>query len=236
MPDRIDAFRLLIAVLCATFAGAGATRGAEPPAINPFGPPPPREDALPGYVELSDGSVHPGHVHLTRDKRLKIYDQKLKRQREVPLGAVKQIECTVKRQWMEKQWKFKQLASDEKMYTGRMYPAREYLHTITLKDDRTITGPLSGIVYLRPYGAYAPGKPGAYRTPPGTERYLLRKRHKGRIGEKPESLVYVKLIKLGKDALAQGRQKAAEQRSKKRRVEPPAAGRGRGAAAPAVAE
>ena len=34
----------------------------EPPAINPFKTQPAeREDAVPGYVELSDGSIHPGH-------------------------------------------------------------------------------------------------------------------------------------------------------------------------------
>ena len=91
-----------------------------------------REDAVPGYVELSDGSIHPGMIYLTRDKRLQIYDEKLQRQREVPLQAVKQIDCSVKREWMEKEWRFKETTSDEKIYTGRSYPAREYLHTITL--------------------------------------------------------------------------------------------------------
>ena len=88
-------------------------------------------------------------IYLTRDKRLKIYDEQLQRQREVPLQAVKEIECKVKKEWMEKEWKFKETTSDEKIYTGRSYPAREYLHTITLRDGRTITGPLAAIVYVR---------------------------------------------------------------------------------------
>ena len=107
-----------------------------------------REDAVPGYVELSDGKICAGQVYLTRDARLKINDEKLQRQREVPLSAVKQIDCKVKKEWMEKEWKFKELAKDEKMYTGRSYPSREYVHTITLNDGRTITGELSGIVYV----------------------------------------------------------------------------------------
>ena len=109
-----------------------------------------RDDAVPGYIELSDGSIHPGMIYLTRDKRLQIYDEEMQRQREVPLQAVKQIDCTVKKEWMEKEWKFKETTSDEKLYTGRSYPAREYLHTITLNDGRTITGPLSAIVYVQP--------------------------------------------------------------------------------------
>jgi hypothetical protein len=178
---------------------------ADPPVINPFGPRTPvREDAIPGYVELSDGAIRPGGVYLTRDVRLEVFDEKLQRQREIPLSAVVQIECTVQREWMEKEWKFKEAASSEKVYTGRSYPAREYLHTITLRDKQTITGPLSAIVYIQPYAASA-GEP---------ERYLLNKRSKGEIGEELKSLVYVKLIKLGDEALAEGKEKAAKQREK----------------------
>ncbi len=105
---------------------------------------------MPGCIELSDGSIHPGLIYLTRDKRLKIYDEQLQRQREIPLRVVKQIDCAVKKEWMEREWKYKETTSDEKMYTGRSYPAREYLHTITLRDGRTITGPLAEIVYVQP--------------------------------------------------------------------------------------
>ncbi len=192
------------------------TLAAEPPTINPFGRAPTvRDDALPGYVEMSDGTVHPGNLYLTRDKRLEIFDQKLQRQREVPLRALKQIECRVSRQWMEKEWKFKELASEEKMFTGRTYPVREYAHRITLHDDRTITGTLAGIVYLQPASSSSSTRPGASRTGPKQERYLLHKRDKGKIGDKLESLLYVKWIKLGEDALAEGKKRASGSRAKK---------------------
>jgi len=179
---------------------------AEPPALNPFGPATSqREDAVPGYIEMSDGTVYPGQIYLTRDKRLEIFDGTLRRQREVPLRAVKQVECKVLREWMEKEWKFKELASDEKMYTGRRYPAREYVHVITLHDDRTITGPLSAVVYVQPVAdSTGPLAPAA-----SAERYLLNKRNKGEIGDELESMVYVKWIKLGEEALAEGQRKAA---------------------------
>jgi hypothetical protein len=194
---------------------SGAVRSAEPPVIDPFGQRrPARDDALPGYLETSDGAVQPGQIYLTRDKRLMIFDEKLQRQREIPLRAVKRIECKVKREWMEKQWRFKEAASSEKVYTGRAYPVREYLHTITLRDDRKITGPLSAIIYVRPDLTPA-GKPGRYPRGPEPQRYLLYKRSKGKLGKDLESLIYVKLICLGEDALAEGTKKAAARRAKK---------------------
>jgi hypothetical protein len=186
----------------------------EPPVINPFGPAPTqREDAVQGYVELSDGKICAGQIFLTRDARLKINDEKLQRQREVPLSAVKRIDCNVKKEWMEKEWKFKELTKDEKMYTGRSYPSREYVHTITLSDGRTITGELSAIVYVDPQN-YAPAKPGEVRPEVKTEKFLLNKRNKGEIGQDLKSLVYPKSIKLGKEAYEEGIRKTAESQKK----------------------
>ena len=186
---------------------------AEPPVINPFGQAPSqREDTTPGYVELSDGTIHRGQVYLTRDKRLQVYDEKMKRQREVPLRVVKQIECKVAKEWMEKEWKFKDAASSVKMFTGREYPAREYVHTITLHDGRTITGPLSGVVYVQPQPD-RPTEPGVTRQRAEPERFILQKRAKGELDEKLDSLKYVKQIKLGPDALAEGWRKASQRKS-----------------------
>ena len=202
-------------------SGSGLTFGAEePPAINPFGPrPTDQPPGYPGYVETSDGKVYPGLIYMTRDKRLKMFDEKLQRQREIPLRVVKQIECSVQKEWMEKEWKFKELALDEKMYTGRAYPSREYLHTITLKDDRTISGPLAEIIYVKPYiEKPAPGSK-AYRpeTPAKPQRFILHKRDKGEIGKDLKSFHYVKVIKLGEEALKEGQRKAGRRRPTKSR-------------------
>jgi hypothetical protein len=194
---------------------AAVAQAEEPPAINPFGEKPTvREDALPGYVELSDGSIHPGRLYLTRDKLLQINDEQAQRQREVPLSAVTQIDCAVKREWMEQEWRFKEAGNDEKVFTGRVYPAREYIHTITLRDKRTISGGLSGIVYLQPL-EYSPGvvREDQARLPP--QRYVLNKRQKGKIGEALKSLVYVKLIRLGNEDYEEGLKKAKKRESEK---------------------
>ena len=168
--------------------------------MNPFGQSPSseREDALPGYVELSNGEIHNGMIYLTRDKRLQIYDEKLERQREIPLRVVKKVECTIKKEWVEKEWRFRENANDEKVYTGRSYPTRIYLHTITLKNGRTITGSLSAIVYVQPLQDSS-AESGERRGPVEPERFLLNKRNKGEMGETLKSLIYVKRIKLGKE-------------------------------------
>ncbi len=173
---------------------------------------------MPGYIELSDGSIHPGQIYLTRDKRLKISDEQLQRQREIPLSAVKQIDCSIKKEWMEKEWKFKETTTDEKMYTGRTYPAREYEHTITLKDGRKITGGLSAIVYVKPQ-ADNRAKSAQSGSETKAEQFILNKRDKGEIGEELSSLVYVKSIKLGKEAFEEGKQKTASENIKKSQKE-----------------
>ncbi|GAB6165818.1 hypothetical protein JCM19992_18180 [Thermostilla marina] len=186
----------------------------EPPAINPFGPVhQERDDAVPGYIELSDGTIYYGKIYMTRDKRLKIYDESLKRQREIPLNRVSTIEARVVKEWMEKEWRFKELALNEKQYTGRSYPAREYVYTITLDDGRKITGPLAELIYVEAENMRSPGDRGARLEP---IRVILHKRDKGDFGDDLKSLVYVKQIKLGEEAYEEGKKKA----STSRRVSP----------------
>jgi len=187
-----------------------AARGqqSEPPALNPFGSRAEREDqkrddAVPGFVEMSDGKVHPGQLMLTRDARLKIFDEQQQKHREIPLKAIKRIDCTVQKEWVEEEWRFKENASDEKYFTGRSYPSREYTHNITLQNGQKIDGTLSGIVYVRADPAAEP------------ERYLLHKRDKGNPGTDLKSLVYVRSIQLGAKAFEEGRHKAAGTASQK---------------------
>jgi len=204
--------RALAAIACCLACLAPGARGGEPPALNPFAPvKTDRDDAVPGYLELSDGSVRVGNVYMTLGKRLKIYDDQTKRQREIPLRAVGRIDCNVLKEWMEKEWRFKELALDQKYYTGRSYPAREHSHTVTLYDDRTIEGPLSEILYVQPF-VYDPSKPMAYKPDVEPQKIILHKRDKGEMGEDLKSLVYVKLVKLGKEAYEEGKKKAARYR------------------------
>lgn len=199
MKATVSILACFAALLVAT---AGLADDDEPPALNPFAPrSPQREDAQLGCVELSDGAIFPGRVFLTRDTRLRIYDQKLQRQREVPLRVVRSIECTIEKEWMEREWRFKENANDEKIYTGRQYPARQYRYQITLQDDRTISGTMSGIIYVSSYDD-PQAKP---------ERFLLHKRDKGPVGSKLESLVFLQKVELGEQAMRSGQLRKTQQ-------------------------
>jgi hypothetical protein len=197
----------MVLAALAVHALGGHASADEPPAISPFGPRTvQRDDALPGYVETSDGKTFSGRIYLTRDTRLEIYDEAIQRQREVPLRVVKQIECRVVKEWIEREWRFRELTRDEKYYTGRSYPAREYVHTITLQDGRTITGPLSAIVYVQPEAEPAARRAAAPRRPEPL-RFLLHKRQAGEMETTLEELVYTRWIVLGEEALAEAREK-----------------------------
>lgn len=199
MVDLGGRLRLAMAVLLVTLAAG--TKAQDSPGLNPFGNrATEREDAVPGYLELSDGTVHPGRIFLTRDYRFKILDEQTQRSREVPLEALRRLDCAVKKEWVEKEWRFKENANDEKFYTGRTYPSREYTHTLVLQDGRTIKGPLSGIVYVQGNGESSP------------ERFLLHKRDKGEPGTNLKALSYVRSIRLGDEAFVEGQRKAAAPR------------------------
>lgn len=171
------------AVVCCRSAGG---EGEDPPRIDPFSPTTiPRDDTIGGELRLSDGTIHAGDIFLPRDVRLKIRDLSKQQVREIPLSAVQRIECRIEREWQEKEWRFVENADQRKVYTGRSYPVRQYTHTITLHNGRSITGPLSAVVYVRNDGAQEPHK------------FLLHKRQKGELGQKLSDLVYVRSIVLG---------------------------------------
>lgn len=210
MCNRSVGFAILIVVaMCLAYGTATWLPAAEePPALNPFGPvQSERDDAVPGYVELSNGRIFVGDIYMTRDKRIKLDDESIKRQREIPLRVIKQIDGNVLREWMEKDWRFKENANDEKYFTGRSYPCREYEHVITLQDGRKIAGPLSEIIYVQRF-VQDKDKPLAGGATAKPERLLLHKRDKGEPGTSLKALVYVKTIKLGEAALEEGRKKA----------------------------
>ena len=188
--------------------------GDEPDALNPFDDKPATpKGAVLGCIELSDGSIHPGWVYLTRDKRLQLVDDKTQQQHEAPLSAVKQIDCAVKKEWMEKEWRFKETTSNEKyVHRSRLSVARVHAH------DHVPERPQGR---RRPVGRRLPSAAGihpwrdANRARAGwrPERYILNKRAKGEMGEDLKSLVYVKRIKLGKDAYEEGCKRAARRKA-----------------------
>ena len=168
--------------------GQGDEGGEEP--VNPFAAGEEsgvRKDAVPGYVELSSGAKVPGRLYTTRAKRVKIFNREKELYEYVPVPAVRKIETVIEWERMEKEWRFKEAGSPEKVYTGRSYPARKFAYRLTLLGGHTITGHILG----QPLYLAREGK---------TDRFVLHDRQKGPLDTTLEDLVYIKSVTLGRDA------------------------------------
>jgi len=155
-----------------------------------------RKDAVPGYVELSTGAKVPGHIFTTRAKRVKIFNLQKKIYEYVPVPAMRKIETLVEWERMEKEWRFKEAGSPEKVYTGRSYPARKFAYRLTLLGGHTITGHILGqpLYLARPSRASGSSDEGK------TDRFVLHDRQKGPLDTTLEDLVYIRSVTLGREA------------------------------------
>ncbi|MFO8012600.1 MAG: hypothetical protein R6X20_04750 [Phycisphaerae bacterium] len=202
---RVAAMGASLAVLLAmTAAGRGVRAGegdirfVEPEAAagggeatSPFGggrqAGPRRRDAVPGYVELSSGLKVPGHIYTTRAKRLKTYNLDRQVYEYVPVPALSAIEAVVEWARVDKQWRFKDAGSPEKVYTGKSYPVRMLKWRLTLRNGHEVVGHILGQpLYVEHNGE--------------RERLILHKRQKGPLGDTLEDLVYVKRVVFGPEA------------------------------------
>jgi hypothetical protein len=159
-------------------------------ATNPFGDPGTgvqRKDAVPGYVELSNGLKIPGYIYTTRAKRLKIFNLKRELYEYVPVPALKSIQSTVEWERMDKEWRFKEAGNPEKVYSGREYPVRKVMYTLTLRNDHEIAGHILGQpVYVEHGGKIDP--------------FILHDRDKGAMGATLDTLKYIKSVVFGPEA------------------------------------
>ncbi len=160
-------------------------------AASPFGQAaraaPRRQDAVPGYAELSSGLKVPGHIYTTRAKRLKVYNLERQIYEYVPVPALESIEAVVEWARMDNQWRFKEAGSTEKVYTGKSYPVRMLKWRLTLRNGHEIVGHILG----QPLYVEHNGK---------RERFVLHKRQKGPLGDTLDDLVYVREVVFGPDA------------------------------------
>lgn len=147
----------------------------------PFGGPeeaPP--DARSGRIELSDGKSLEGKIYLTRDSKLRFYHRRQEKLLLLDLAQIDWLEQRVVQERMEPEWRWKENASDEKVYTGKTYPMREYETVLHLADGKELVGDCTALVHLRHAN--------------GQTRCVLHKRDKGKVGQKLDDLVYVKTI------------------------------------------
>jgi len=164
----------------------------EKPASNPFGTAGgfARQDAVPGYLELSSGLKVPGHIFTTRAARLKIYNLDREMYEYVPVPALRSIDTTIEWERMDKEWRFKEAGNPEKVYSGREYPVRKVCYTLTLLNDHKIRGHILGQPLYVAHNDKA-------------DRFLLHDRDKGAMGQTLADIPYIKHVELGPEAYNQ---------------------------------
>jgi hypothetical protein len=135
---------------------------------------------LPAAVELSDGTRIEGRVQVTEDAVI-IQNEAQARRYTVRAAEIAKLETTIERQSMEEKWMFRESGLDDKVYTGEHYPVREYLTRIAFHDGRRLDG------HIVPKSLYveSEGK---------QQRFILRRKDEGAVGQKLEDLLYVRAI------------------------------------------
>ena len=143
---------------------------------------PRREDALPGVIQLSDGTLLAGALYTTRGHNWQLYVESQKRWRRIPLITVLSITAIVQEEKMVQQWRWKAMGTPERVYTGREYPTRRLKWSFCLIDGSRLTGTIKG----QPLWLEQDGKTFG--------PFVLHERSKGQLGQKLSELIYVKKL------------------------------------------
>lgn len=149
----------------------------------------PRDYAVAAAVSTSDGKSASGLLYTTLGKPLKIYDRAKEKFVSFTLKEISRIDVAVEIEKEEPYWYWKESGSDEKVYTGKSYPWRKYVTTVTFPGGKKITGTLSGLLYLEKNGKKT--------------RHILYERQKGKEGQKPKDLVYVTSVAVTPDDIGE---------------------------------
>ena len=137
-------------------------------------------DARAGALALSNGQTLKGLLATTREKPLRIFDDKDKEYRDVPLTLIKSLEASINWERDEKEWHFKDTGSDIKEFSGKTYPARELQYKVTLLNGQSITGGIVAPLYVSQDDKQ--------------QMFVLNKRQKGDLGQSLKDLLYIKRV------------------------------------------
>ena len=141
-----------------------------------------QEKVRAGSIALSDGTKLTGEISTTAGKPLRVYDDQAKQYVDVPIDSVASMKAEVVWEHDEQEWQFKLSGSDEKIYSGKTYPARELRYTITTTDGGKVSGEIAAPIYLK--------KDDSRQT------FILHKRDKGEVGQTLKQLVFVQSIEM----------------------------------------
>ena len=120
-----------------------------------------------------------GYLSFTSGKVLKLHDVVRKNVTVIRPSRITAMDVAVEKESVEDEWTWKEMGDDEKIRTGRTYPDRMYVFTVTLSDGKKHTGHLLGTP------VYVTGESGECR------RVILRTHQRGAPGTKLGDLVYV---------------------------------------------
>lgn len=140
----------------------------------------PESDARQATLTSSDGSAVQGKFSHTAEKPFRVWVEEKKEYRDIPFKLIARLEAKVTNEHDEKEWHFKESGSDIKEFTGKTYPVRETLYTLTLVNGQTVTGGIVEPLYLE--------------RPNGRTTYSLLKTDKGQVGQTLSQLVYVRRV------------------------------------------
>jgi len=155
--------------------------------VNPFGT---REkgaprDAVPGTIHMSDGTRFEGMVYLTSGRRLRLFDAKLQEYVDCSLSQLREMTINVKEAQIEKEWRFKEMGNDEKVYTGKSYARKDFDATLVYRD-----GTSRKLEIARGMPVYCIQKDGVRKT------VLLQPFLRGEVGSTLDDLVHATRIVL----------------------------------------
>ncbi len=137
-------------------------------------------DWTPATVTLGDGTVLRGKVHLPQN-RFYLLNEAQQRRYSVDVAELKTFESVIERQGLEDKWIFRESGRDDKVYTGERFPVRYYQTRVTFGDGRQLTGHMiAKTLYVDVDGE--------------KQRYILRRKDEGKVGEQLTDLTYVRRI------------------------------------------
>ncbi len=139
-------------------------------------------EARMGVVILSNGEKIRASLATTREKPIRLWDDKDEKYKDIPFDLIKSAEAKITWERDEKEWHFIASGSDLKEFTGKTYPARELQYEVMLINGQKITGGIVSPIYATGSGQ--------------TLTYVLNKRQKGDVGQTLKQLIYVKKVEL----------------------------------------
>lgn len=128
----------------------GGAENGRPEHVNPF-----RERAAvpkyarPARITFSDKKVLEGHVWARADKPLRIYNRAERAHQDYFLSDLRRIEVTPEIEEFERDWRWKNQGSSEKVYLDTGYLWTQFLTTLTLSDGARVTGDCVGQFYIQ---------------------------------------------------------------------------------------